>query len=33
LASLAGELQRDWARSETAPGIQEIVDTERLSRE
>jgi hypothetical protein len=29
--SLAGELQRDWARVETVPGIVEIVFTERLS--
>ena len=29
--SLAGELQRDWARGETVPGIVEIVFTDRLS--
>jgi nicotinamidase-related amidase len=29
--SLAGELQRDWARVETVPGIVEIVFTDRLS--
>lgn len=29
--SLAGELQRDWARAETVPGILEIVFTDRLS--
>ena len=29
--SLAGELQRDWARVETVPGIAEIVFTDRLS--
>jgi nicotinamidase-related amidase len=29
--SLGGELQRDWARQETAPGIVEIVVTERLA--
>jgi nicotinamidase-related amidase len=29
--SLAGELQRDWVRVETAPGIIEIVFTDRLS--
>jgi nicotinamidase-related amidase len=28
--SLAGELQRDWAREETAAGMVEIVITERL---
>lgn len=28
--SLACELQRDWARAETVPGIREIVLTERL---
>ena len=28
--SLAGELQRDWAREETAAGVVEIVLTERL---
>ena len=28
--SLAGELQRDWARDETAEGVGEIVLTERL---
>jgi nicotinamidase-related amidase len=28
--SLACELQRDWARQETVPGIVEIVLTERL---
>lgn len=31
--SLASELQRDWARQETAPGIVEIVLTERLLKE
>jgi nicotinamidase-related amidase len=30
--SLAGELQRDWARVETVPGIVEIVFTDRLSK-
>jgi nicotinamidase-related amidase len=30
--SLAGELQRDWAREETAAGVVEIVLTERLLR-
>jgi nicotinamidase-related amidase len=29
--SLAGELQRDWARVETVPGVVEIVFTDRLS--
>jgi nicotinamidase-related amidase len=29
--SLAGELQRDWARVETAPGVVKIVFTDRLS--
>jgi hypothetical protein len=29
--ALAGELQRDWARVETVPGIVEIVFTDRLS--
>jgi nicotinamidase-related amidase len=29
--SLAGELQRDWARVDTVPGIVEIVFTDRLS--
>jgi nicotinamidase-related amidase len=29
--SLAGELQRDWARVETVPGIVQIVFTDRLS--
>jgi hypothetical protein len=29
--SLAGELQRDWARAETVPGIIEIVFSDRLS--
>jgi hypothetical protein len=29
--SLAGELQRDWVRVETVPGVIEIVFTERLS--
>jgi nicotinamidase-related amidase len=29
-ASLASELQRDWARQETVPGLVEIVLTERL---
>ena len=28
--SLAGELERDWARVETVPGIVEIVFTDRL---
>jgi nicotinamidase-related amidase len=28
--SLAAELQRDWARDETAQGVGEIVLTERL---
>jgi hypothetical protein len=27
------ELQRDWAREETAPGVVEIVLTERLLQE
>ena len=31
--SLASELQRDWARQETAAGIVEIVLTERLLKE
>ena len=31
--SLACELQRDWARQETVPGIVEIVLTERLLEE
>lgn len=31
--SLACELQRDWARTETVPGIREIVLTERLLQE
>ena len=30
--SLAAELQRDWARDETAQGVVEIVLTERLLR-
>jgi len=30
--SLAAELQRDWARDETAEGVVEIVLTERLLR-
>jgi nicotinamidase-related amidase len=30
--SLASELQRDWARAETAPGIVEIVINERLAK-
>ena len=29
--SLAGELQRDWARVETVPGIVEIVCTDHFS--
>ena len=29
--SLACELQRDWARLETVPGIVEIVITDRLA--
>ena len=29
--SLAGELQRDWARVETVPGVVKIVFTDRLS--
>ena len=29
--SMACELQRDWARVETVPGIVEIVFTDRLS--
>jgi hypothetical protein len=28
--ALAYELQRDWAREETVPGVVEIVLTERL---
>jgi hypothetical protein len=31
--SLACELQRDWAREETAPAIAEIVLDERLLKE
>ena len=31
--SLACELQRDWARQETVPGIVQIVFTERLLQE
>ena len=31
--SFGGELQRDWARAETAGGVVEIVLTERLLRE
>jgi nicotinamidase-related amidase len=31
--SLACELQRDWARAETVPGIREIVLTERLLKD
>src|SRR6266566_3879742 len=31
--SFASELQRDWARSETAAGVVEIVLTERLLKE
>jgi nicotinamidase-related amidase len=31
--SLACELQRDWARTETVPAIREIVLTERLLRD
>jgi hypothetical protein len=31
--SLAGELQRDWARLETVAGIVEVVLNERLLKE
>ena len=31
--SLAGELQRDWAREETVPEMVQIVLTERLLKE
>jgi nicotinamidase-related amidase len=31
--SLAGELQRDWARQETVPALVEIVLTDRLLKE
>ena len=31
--SLAGELQRDWARVETVPALVEIVITDRLLKE
>jgi len=31
--SLAGELQRDWARQETAAGIAEVVINERLRKD
>jgi hypothetical protein len=31
--SVGSELQRDWAREETVPGIVEIVLTERLLQE
>ena len=31
--SLACELQRDWARQETVPGVVEIVLSERLLQE
>jgi hypothetical protein len=31
--SLAGELQRDWARQETVAGIVEVVLNERLLKE
>jgi len=31
--SLGCELQRDWARGDTVPGIAEIVLTERLLQE
>jgi hypothetical protein len=29
-STLAGELQRDWARAETVEGLRQIVLTERL---
>ena len=31
--SLAGELQRDWARLQTVPALVEIVLTDRLLKE
>jgi hypothetical protein len=31
--SVAYELQRDWAREDTVPGVVEIVLTERLLQE
>jgi hypothetical protein len=31
--TLAGELQRDWAREETVPEMVQIVLTERLLKE
>jgi len=31
--SLAGELQRDWARSDTVQGLVDVVINERLAKE
>jgi hypothetical protein len=31
--SLAGELQRDWARSNTLQGLVDVVINERLAKE
>lgn len=31
--SFAGELQRDWGRLETVPGLVEVVLNERLTKE